>query len=63
MKCRHYTEGITEFKKPGSGDNRRGTKGFRGVEQFFQSVDHQVSPEADTACINSHFDFLKLESG
>lgn len=31
-------EEMTEVKQPGSGDNHRGTSGFRGFREFFHSL-------------------------
>lgn len=44
-------------------NTHRGTRGLRGVRVLSQFVVHQVSPEADMACINPHIDFIKRRSG
>lgn len=48
---------MTEVKQPGSQRNHEGSRGFRGVREFFLLVVRQISPEVDVY-VNNNVDLF-----
>lgn len=55
----HFHHFLTKVQKPGSEDNQRGMKSFRGLKDIFSQFIYQLPPEVYIAYVNNNIGFIK----